>query len=168
MHSPGHVWTSSLQKGWASQGVTKCKALCWYCMRGGQPRGGTACPDPLSEHPGTPSPVPAQPRILAPVLLAAFFKLQLCYFILIHQISLLSSCLQAEAFSVLIPSLSSQFFSNSLGRKETKPKTSQGLWVFLSSWINTPYACQTSENTQSEQKLFPFHLIHMKANVSMT
>lgn len=79
----------------------------------------------LSEHPGTPSPVPTQPRILAPVLLfAAFFflKLQLCYFILIHQISLLSSCLQAEAFSVLIPSLPSQFFSNSLGRKETKPK----------------------------------------------
>lgn len=139
-------------------------------MRGGQPRGGTEPVLTPSEHPGTPSPVPAQPRILAPVLLfAAFFKLQLCYFILIHQISLLSSCLQAEAFSVLIPSsLVSSFSPLLLGEKKQNPKKSSGTLSFLSSWINTPYACQTSENTQSEQKLFPFHLIHMKANVSMT
>ena len=150
---------------WAGQGDHQCRALC---------EANLLVVQPVLTPPSTPWPIRAlYPLSLEPShptpLSAAFSSLkpQLSYLVLIHQISLLSSCLQPYTFSILlIPSLPSQLFSNSLGEK--KPSFTGTLRCAQFMAEHTRCLSNIRKHPNWNRNYFLSTFIHIKARVSMT
>lgn len=156
-HSPGHVHTWPLEKSMGRSRGSPTQGPLW-----GRPAGAPACPDPSQHTLAHPCPVPPQPRTFSP-------DPSFCHVLLSQATTFLLSPYPSGFTVVILFATLSSFNSSSSfppqsvilqfsweKQKNRKKTPLQGLWDVLSLWLNTPDACQTSENTQIATGIISF------------